>query len=325
MTRNRNQPVEVTWNEGGERLLNLVIALINETLPRSTDWIIGHVSGYNSAERAAKRKQFQRDRETLGQLGVHIRPANGEHGEDLWQLDANEAFLPELDLTPSESDVLAAAARWSQPGEMSEATTSALRKLSAAGVRRDLNSSVLATVPDHTDLDEKSVDAIFRALDNGLVLTFDYYPTLLEPPEQRSIEPWAYGAVDGRIYLTGFDLDKQAQRTFRLSRIADLTAQAQFIKHPVPQRPSGELIRSGLAQAGSYVTATVRFASPTGAEELRLLTDATGKLGPVDRDWLIRTAAAYAPEAIVDEPADVRADIIRLLQTAVAQEEGGAP
>lgn len=316
MKHNRNQPTQVTWNEGGERLLNLVIALINESQPRSTDWFISNVSGYDSAERAAKRKQFQRDRETLEKLGVRVQAVKSLATEELWQLDASEAFLPELDLTPGESDVLAAAARWSQPGEMSQATTSALAKLSAAGVRRDLNSSVLATVPDHTDLDEASVDAIFRALDNGLVLTFDYYPSLMEAPEQRTMEPWAYGAVDGRIYVTGFDLDKQAQRTFRLSRIADLKAQAQFIKHPVPQRPSAELIRSGLAQAGTYVTARVRFASSSGAEELRQLTDATGQLGPVDRDWLVRTAAAYAPEAIVEEPADVRADTIAALRAA---------
>lgn len=314
--RSRNLPAQVTWEKGGTRLLNLVIALINETRPRSADWVVSHVSGYDSPTQASKRKQLQRDRETLAQLGVRIDVLSSRGEGELYHLDADGSFLPDLNLTPEQADVLAAAARWTQPGEMSAAAESAYRKLAAAGIRRELGANVIASVPDLTDLDHDSIDAIFRALDNGLRISFDYYKSLIEPPTRRTIEPWAYGAVDGRIYVTGWDLDREAQRTFRISRISDIDVVAEFIKNPVPDLPSSELIRVGLSLSGTLVKARLRFSDQTGAEELRLLSDATGSIGPVDREWLVKTAAAYAPDVIVEEPADVVADVIALLRAA---------
>lgn len=38
------------------------------------------------------------------------------------------------------------------------------------------------------------------------------------------------------------------------------------------------------------------------------------ELVDVDRDWLARTAAGFAPDVVVHEPTDVRADIIALLR-----------
>ena len=141
-------------------------------------------------------------------------------------------------------------------------------------------------------------------------------------PTRRTVEPWAYGAVDGKIYLTGFDLDREQQRTFRLSRIADMQALPEFTTHPAPNLPAEQLILRGLESAGSRITARLRFTSNSGAEELRALTDASGQIGPVDRSWLLRTAAAYAPEVVVEEPSDLVDDIISLLH-AVANEPGG--
>ena len=82
------------------------------------------------------------------------------------------------------------------------------------------------------------------------------------------------------------------------------------------------MILRGLESAGSRITARLRFTSNSGAEELRALTDASGQIGPVDRSWLLRTAAAYAPEVVVEEPSDLVDDIISLLH-AVANEPGG--
>ncbi|MBC2681541.1 WYL domain-containing protein [Corynebacterium sp. 4HC-13] len=317
--RNRNLPAKVSWEKGASRLLNLVIALINENQPRSADWVISHVDGYDSPTPASRRKQLQRDRNTLAQLGLCIEVHHGGNGGELYFLDHEAAFLPELDLTPKQADVLVAAARWTQSGEMSAAAESAYHKLVAAGIRRGLSSSVIASVPDLTDLDQKSIDAIFRALDNGLCITFDYYQSLVGFPTRRTLEPWAYGAVDGKLYVTGWDTQRNAQRTFRISRISDIEVLAQFITHPVPNLPSSELIRQGLNSSGTMVHAVLRFHESSGAEELRLLTDASGAIGPVDRDWLVKTAAAYAPDAVVVEPEDIVSDVVQLLRCATGE------
>ena len=38
----------------------------------------------------------------------------------------------------------------------------------------------------------------------------------------------------------------------------------------------------------------------------------------VDRDWLIRTAAAYAPQAVVTSPPDIVAAIVAVLEEAAS-------
>lgn len=50
--------------------------------------------------------------------------------------------------------------------------------------------------------------------------------------------------------------------------------------------------------------------------------DGTVMLYKVDKDWLVRTAAGYAPEVEVLEPAGVREEVISLLRTAAQPEEG---
>jgi proteasome accessory factor C len=39
-------------------------------------------------------------------------------------------------------------------------------------------------------------------------------------------------------------------------------------------------------------------------------------VGPVDRTWLARTAAAYAPDAVVLDPPDLVDDIVARLERA---------
>ena len=320
----RNAPVPVTWDSGAARLFNLVIALINSPAPRSTDWILGNVAGYDAEKPETNRKRFHRDRAALAPFGVILTAHPSEDGKELWSVDSEALFLPDMDFSPEESEVLAAAARWNQSESLSEAATSAYRKLAAAGLQRGMGEAVIPSVPDHTELDQGSVEAIFRALDKGVRLQFNYYPSLLEEPAVRTVEPWAYGAVDGKIYLTGFDIDRQQQRTFRLARIAEVEALPEFSTHPAPQLPSQELIRRGLAAAGTHITARLHFPADSGAEELRALCDEAGQIGPVDRTWLVRTAAAYAPDVIVKEPQDVVNDVIALL-TLLAESPEASP
>ena len=180
------------------------------------------------------------------------------------------------------------------------------------------------------ELDPRSVDAIFRATQRGLRMTFWYYPAYLVEPEQRTLDPWAVAGIDGRLYVTGFDVDRGAQRTFRLARLSDVRAEAQFVEHPAPTDPAtgqpvpaGELIRRGLAGHQTKVTASVLFTGERAIElqdmarELRDTPDGrVGTVGPVDRDWLVQTAASYAPDAVLLEPQELVVEVLDLLQRA---------
>lgn len=315
----------MSWRGGADRLFNLVIALINEPKPRSTAWILDNVAGYEGLRRS-QEKQFQRDRETLAELGLPIQRTVGvdytsEHEEqrELWWIDPASAFLDGVDFTDDEAEVLALASRWARGGPLAEPARQALRKLSAAGARPRVAQSqdVVAHVPDGIELDEASLEALFRALDSKLVIEFNYYPSLVEDPVVRTLEPWAYGAVGGTFYLTGFDRARGAQRTFRMSRIDSIEVLPEFGTQPVPEGSATQLITAGLSSAGQVVRARLQFLEP-GAWELRSQSDDDGWIGPVDRTWLVRTAAAYAPKVLVVEPEDVVREVVDTLATAAA-------
>ena len=327
----RNRPVKVTWQQGASRLFNLVIGLLNAPSPRPTAWVVENIEGY-SGQLKSRERVFHRDRESLRQLGIQLGHESRE-GQDYWLLRPEQVFLPDLDLSEAELQVLATATQWArQPVDsaMAGPTARAQLKLAGAGLSRVDDAAVVQPVPDMVELDPRSVDAIFRATQRGLRMTFWYYPAYLVEPEQRTLDPWAVAGIDGRLYVTGFDVDRGAQRTFRLARLSDVRAEAQFVEHPAPTDPAtgqpvpaGELIRRGLAGHQTKVNASVLFTGERAIElqdmarELRDTPDGrVGTVGPVDRDWLVQTAASYAPDAVLLEPQKLVVEVLDLLQRA---------
>lgn len=334
----RNAPVHVTWPEGASRLFNLVIALLNADSPRPQQWIVDHVAGYQGSPKS-KAKAFLRDREDLRHIGVLLREST-HAGQSRWSLDPEGIFLPPVSFSADERALIAQATEWQQGGELEAVAQTAYLKLAGAGVRRTRGPRTVVNVTDLRQVDPESVDALLRALERDLTVEATYYPSLVAEPQTRTIEPWAYAAVNGAMYLTGFDVDRGAQRTFRLSRLSDIRALGRYRQAPRPvlttdprnhtapgagpsdqaENPAdagvepitpAELVMTGLQRSGTFVTPVLAFAADTGAEELRHLS------GPVPRDWLVAKAAAYAPDVVVLEPADVVADVIAQLESTV--------
>lgn len=320
----RNRPAEVHWDPAASRLLNLVLALTDR--PRSVGWIRTHVDGY-TGDAETVRKRFDRDRTLIDDLGLVITETTGTdadgHLELQYGIDPTSSFLPDLTVTDAQWQALRPAAQWVPNQSLAAPVRHALQKLSTVAPASDADGGpgFSAPVPDAVDLTDADIEALNIALDRNLSLRFHYWPALTEQPRLRHLDPWGVAAVDGRLYLTGYDLDRDQQRTFRLSRIAGLEATATLIRHPAPGRPVADLVTEGLRAASSMVTARVRFLTD-GAQELRVLagpadSDGGRPLGPVDRQWLIRTAASYATDVLVVDPPDVVADIITHLEDAV--------
>ena len=60
---------------------------------------------------------------------------------------------------------------------------------------------------------------IYAAVRAGRAVVFDYRKDPNGPGTTRNVQPWGLVSFAGRWYLVGYDVDKSAQRTFRLSRI----------------------------------------------------------------------------------------------------------
>ncbi|MGP5613249.1 helix-turn-helix transcriptional regulator [Corynebacterium variabile] len=325
----RNRPVKVYWEDAASRILNLLITLSDEPKFRSTAWIGAKVDGYSGAPDTV-RKQLERDRALLADLGVRLEekstPDDDGQTEKLYRLDTASSYLPTVQFTPGQWDAVAAAGRWAMEDNLAEAVQAAVVKLTPAspldaghGV-----APVVGAVPDSTDLTDTDVRRLRHALDHRLRLRFHYWPRLTADAQERTLEPWGVAAVDGRLFLTGLDVDRGAQRTFRLSRIAELEIVEEFCAWPVPDRPVRALVTEGLEAASTLVTARVLFRTE-GALELRAHAHGEASshdegevltVGPVDRTWLARTAAAYAPDAVVLDPPDLVADIVARLERA---------
>jgi predicted DNA-binding transcriptional regulator YafY len=60
---------------------------------------------------------------------------------------------------------------------------------------------------------------ITEGLTRGLQIRFDYHKLNSPPTPERQLEPWGLFISGGNWYLQGYDLQREAKRNFRLSRI----------------------------------------------------------------------------------------------------------
>lgn len=331
MEKYRSQPTQ--WVPGTDRLFNLVITLINYG-PRTMTWILDNVDGYDGPysntgkDRRKAEQRIRRDRIALAEAGVHIHDRQ-QGKESVLHVSMEEFALPDLKFTEEEAEVISAAGLWTHSKAMGPAVRSAYAKLAASGVQTKDYSKRLAFAPDLTELDESSMEALFAALSAQECIEFSYYPNLVEEAEDRLLEPWGIGNVQGKLYVTGFDPERQAQRTYRMSRIANITHHHEPRTVQAPEEPITSIIAAGLKQASQLVTVTVEFPGE-GALELKAMANAVQAddqlvhtIGPIDRDEIVRLAASYAPDAIITDPPEIVEAVVALLQRAAGGENRG--
>ena len=87
-----------------ERLVNLTATLLDTRRPLSLDELAERVEPRYPEEKSARRRQFERDKETLRELGVPIRveTVDGFGAEQAYRIDPKDYYLPELSLTDAE-------------------------------------------------------------------------------------------------------------------------------------------------------------------------------------------------------------------------------
>ncbi len=189
-----------------ERLTNLVAVMLATRRPLTLDEVTERVPGYPEALES-RRRQFERDKETLRELGVPITLAVTDHlggtGDVAYRILPGEYYLPDLELTADERTALAAAvtAVHIQEGQGREA----LWKLGGGG---DTGTPRLAALPTVAALPR-----LFEAYRLRAVASFRYRN------EDRRVEPWAIVFRRGHWYAIGFDQVRGAQRSFRADRV----------------------------------------------------------------------------------------------------------
>ena len=319
--------------------MNLVIALLSTRTFITADRIRETVYGYaDSASDEAFSRMFERDKNELRDLGIPLETGRVSQFDPTegYRINRDAYALPAVELTADEAAAVAVATQlWESP-ELITATQGALLKLRAAGVdvdapHTDVAITSTAALPSLRG-SEEVLGILLSAIDSGQAVQFPHRPSRGEPYTTRTVEPWGVVTDKGRWYLVGHDRDRDATRTFRLSRIgAEVTA----IGSPgAVQRPAGVNLReivdlavgewptSGQATvwvADGRATALRRRATVVGP---RTVGDRSGEeiqldIGMFDR--LAREIASYGPDAVALEPQSLRDDVLARLRAQAGQ------
>ena len=174
---------------------------------------------------------FERDKNELRDLGIPLETGRVSQFDPTegYRINREAYALPAVELTADEAAAVAVATQlWESP-ELVTATQGALLKLRAAGVDVDAGDAGVAitstaALPGLRG-SEEVLGILLAAIDSGQAVQFQHRPSRSEPYTTRTVEPWGVVTDRGRWYLVGHDRDRDATRTFRLSRIgAEVTA-----------------------------------------------------------------------------------------------------
>jgi proteasome accessory factor B len=205
-------------SDKSERLLNLLIMLLVQRHYVSKDRIRSIL--YPDQGDEAFEKMFERDKDDLRSLGVPIEVGSMDayfDDEPGYRIRPDELQLPEIRLEADEAAVIGLATRVWEHARLAEATTEAVRKLTAFGLPVD--QSALDVVQPRLTAEEPSFDVFWEATQERTPVEFDYLRPGQEAATTRHLQPWGVVRYSGRWYVVGLDTDRSEERVFRLSRV----------------------------------------------------------------------------------------------------------
>lgn len=292
------------------RRTNLTFALLGAPKGRSREWIRRNVDGYQQIS----EKTLQRDLRILRSIGVPLVLTGDEIA-----VAADARDLPAIDFTPAEATAVGMAGELGKAGALGAFARSGWTKIAAAGARRDLSGPQLASYTPYNDttrLEPTVLSTILTAVARQRRISFTYRASPTDEPQQRVMDPWGLVPEAGRVYLVGYDLDRESARSFRAVRLSDVQATEQRAEHPAEGNLQ-DIVRGSLSARSQLVDAVLSVTAGKGGE-FGEPVDGRIHLSNVDADWLVRAAAAAAPEVIVEKPAEIRRQVIELLEKAAS-------
>ena len=185
-----------------ERLLNLLIMLLVQRHYVAKERIREIL--YPDSTPDAFEKMFERDKDELRSLGVPIEVGQMDaffDDEPGYRIRPDEFALPDISLTADEAAVVGLATKVWQHARLAEATTEAVRKLTALGV--DVDLTALDIVEPRLTADEPSFDVFWEATQERTPVIFDYVRSGDTEVRTRHLQPWGVARYSGRWYVVG--------------------------------------------------------------------------------------------------------------------------
>jgi predicted DNA-binding transcriptional regulator YafY len=204
-----------------ERLLNLTATLLDTRRPLTLEEVADRVAPRYPDDRSSRHRQFERDKETLRELGIEISvesvdPLGG--AEVGYRIRPERYYLPDLELSDEERQALHVAV--TAVRLEGDDAREALIKL---GGLEGESAPAVADLPTSPVLGD-----LFDATAQRAPVTFSYRG------EQRDLEPYGVVLRLGHWYVVGHDRTRDAPRAFRVDRIDGRVATGSPGRFSVP-------------------------------------------------------------------------------------------
>jgi proteasome accessory factor C len=209
------------------RQLSLVAFLMAERRALTARDVKGNVEGYSEMSDEAFARRFYSDRAELRDLGVPLQSQRDEFtGEELYTLRSERYFLPALDLTDDELAALQTCF-YLLEGKFAyaEPLRLALQNLALGrpGLVDEAPSATALRVemrdPDYSPEMPGRLAKLETAISKQRTIKFAYRTMTSGKSNERTVNPYGLLHDRGVWYVVGADLDREALRTFRVSRI----------------------------------------------------------------------------------------------------------
>ena len=322
-----------------ERLLNLLIALLNTKYGLRRSELRQKVYHDTTSSEAAFGRMFERDKGELRQFGFEVETVTDKGwGSDdpattRYRIGKESNRLPDVTLTPAECTVLILAAQLWEQAALGSAARNAVRKLQAAGGLQD--AELPAGVQPRIRPAGQAFEDLVAAIHAQHPVTFSYLAGSTGQEEPRTVEPWGLGSRFGQWYLVGHDRTRGDKRFFRLSRFTSAVTvleQETFTPPPafnvreqlaaLPELPVQHAIVDVAAGAllGLRKRAVPAVPGGTGGEDVAPATAGFDRLTLPYRDveTIAAELASCGAKAVVAAPGHLHAAVRRRLAAAAA-------
>jgi proteasome accessory factor B len=316
-----------------ERLVNLVICLLSTRRYLTAAQIAQIVPGYEhdasdpKAHEAFQRK-FERDKAELRDLGMPLETGTESafEVEPGYRIARREYALPDIPLSPDEVAAVGVAARLWQHAGLAAAASSGLNKLRAAGI--DVDPQATLGVEPVVTVDP-AFEPLTAAVRDRQAVRFDYRVPEQDSALTRTVQPWGVACWRGRWYVVGFDLDRQAERCFRLSRIVGAVQRHGEVEAYDP--PDVDLISyvakwSGPIDRDGRATVLLKRGRAAGIRRwAQEITDGPDGdrvvLDYHDADGFASWLVGYGSDVIALDPPEVREAVVRRLKLILSAQQ----
>ncbi|WP_307610033.1 YafY family protein [Pseudarthrobacter sp. W1I19] len=333
-----------------ERLLNLLIALLNTKYGLRRSELRNTVYRAIPGNEASFGRMFERDKADLRKFGFDVETltdlgwSEDDPATTRYRIGKESNRLPDVELGPEEWTVLLLASQLWERAALGAAAQSALRKLQASGAAADVQ--LPPGVQPRIKPAGQAFDDLLAAMHARHPVAFTYLAGSTGSEEQRTVEPWGLGSRFGHWYLMGYDRARKAPRQFRLSRFTSAVAtleREQFnpprdfnIRQELERLPELPLRTAVVdVRAGRLLALRRRGVAMEDAAQATLQ-----EYGPLPRpepgydrfslqyrdpESLAEELASYGPDALAVAPAELADAVRRRLRAAADFSNAPAP